>query len=113
MWKAWHLPTWLATRFRRPASRPAPGSPAVAHNLGNGHHWLALQLGGHSRVKPELMRTNSHAIGTKVIVEGQGIHVSYDHTTPESGLAQSIGPVVSAWASESSPTWFTFAGPTA
>ncbi len=68
--------------------------PAVARNLGNGHHWLALQLGGHWRVKPELMRTNSHAIGTRVIVEGQGVHVSYDHTTPESGLAQSIGPVV-------------------
>jgi ASPIC and UnbV len=66
----------------------------VARNLGNGHHWLALLLGGHWRVKPELMRTNSHAIGTRVIVEGQGIHVSHDHTTPDSGLAQSIGPVV-------------------
>ena len=44
----------------------------MARNLGNGHHWLALQLGGHWRVKPELMRTNSHAIGTRVIVEGQG-----------------------------------------
>ena len=72
----------------------AGAAPAVARNLGNGHHWLALQLGGHWRVKPELMRTNSHAIGTRVIVEGQGIHVSYDHTTPDSGLAQSIGPVV-------------------
>ena len=72
-----------------------PGQPpAVARNLGNGHHWLALQLGGHWRVKPELMRTNSHALGTRVIVEGQGVHVSYDHTTPDSGLAQSIGPVV-------------------
>ena len=66
----------------------------MARNLGNGHHWLALQLGGHWRVKPELMRTNSHAIGTRLIVEGQGIHVTYDHTTAESGLAQSIGPVL-------------------
>ncbi len=65
-----------------------PGEPpAVARNLGNGQHWLALQLGGHWRVKPELMRTNSHAIGTRVLVEGQGMHVTYDHTTPESGLA--------------------------
>jgi len=72
----------------------AGAAPAVARNLGNGHHWLALQLGGHWRVKPELMRTNSHAIGTRVIVEGQGIHVSYDHTTADSALAQSIGPVV-------------------
>jgi tetratricopeptide (TPR) repeat protein len=69
-------------------------SPVVAHNLGNGHHWLALQLGGHWRLKPERMRTNSHAIGTRVILEGQGLYVSYDHTTPESGLGQSITPVV-------------------
>jgi tetratricopeptide (TPR) repeat protein len=69
-------------------------APALARNLGNGHHWLALQLGGHWRVKPELMRTNSHAIGTRVVVEGQGLGITYDHTTPESGLAQSIGPVV-------------------
>ena len=60
--------------------------PALAQNLGNGQHWLALQLGGHWRVKPELMRTNSHAIGTRVLVEGQGLHVTYDHTTPETGL---------------------------
>ncbi|MFI5459209.1 MAG: FG-GAP-like repeat-containing protein [Isosphaerales bacterium] len=72
-----------------------PGEPpALAKNLGNGQHWLALQLGGHWRVKPELMRTNSHAIGTRVLVEGQGIHATYDHTTPESGLGQSIAPFV-------------------
>ncbi|MGC8643045.1 MAG: FG-GAP-like repeat-containing protein, partial [Isosphaeraceae bacterium] len=69
-------------------------APALARNLGNGHHWLALELGGHWRVKPELMRTNSHALGTRVVVEGQGVQVTYDHTTPDSGLAQSIGPVV-------------------
>jgi hypothetical protein len=68
--------------------------PALARNLGNGQHWLALQLGGHWRVKPELMRTNSHAIGTRVLLEGQGTRVCYDHTTPESGLGQSITPVV-------------------
>jgi len=72
-----------------------PGEPpALAKNLGNGQHWLALQLGGHWRVKPELMRTNSHAIGTRVVVEGQGIYVAYDHTTPDTGLGQSIAPVV-------------------
>jgi tetratricopeptide (TPR) repeat protein len=68
--------------------------PALALNRGNGHHWLALALGGHWRVKPELMRTNSHAIGTRVVLEGQGTHVTYDHTTTESGLGQSISPVV-------------------
>ena len=72
-----------------------PGEcPALARNLGNGHHWLALRLGGHWRVKPELMRTNSHAIGTRVTLEGQGIYVPYDHTTPDSGLGQSVAPVV-------------------
>jgi tetratricopeptide (TPR) repeat protein len=72
-----------------------PGeAPALVRNLGNGQHWLALELGGHWRVKPELMRTNSHAIGTRVVVEGQGIYVAYDHATPDTGLGQSITPVV-------------------
>ena len=72
-----------------------PGeAPALARNLGNRQHWLALALGGHWRVKPELMRTNSHAIGTRVLIEGPGLHVTYDHTTPETGLSQSIGPIV-------------------
>ncbi|HZW34645.1 MAG TPA: FG-GAP-like repeat-containing protein, partial [Isosphaeraceae bacterium] len=72
-----------------------PGeAPTLAKNLGNGQHWLALQLGGHWRVKPELMRTNSHGIGTRVVLEGQGVHVPYDHTTPDSSLGQSIAPFV-------------------
>jgi tetratricopeptide (TPR) repeat protein len=73
---------------------PEGEAPAVARNVGNGQNWLALQLGGHWRVKPELMRTNSHAIGTRVLIEGQGLHVNYDHTTTETGLGQSIAPVV-------------------
>ncbi len=72
-----------------------PGeAPALARNLGNGQHWLALQLGGHWRVKPKLMRTNSHGIGTRVLIEGQGIHATFEYTTPESGLGQSIAPFV-------------------
>jgi tetratricopeptide (TPR) repeat protein len=80
------LPDVLLTR--------AGGPPALARNRGNGNHWLALKLGGHWRVKPELMRTNSHAIGTRLLVEGEGVHVAYEHTTPNSGLGQSILPVV-------------------
>ena len=72
----------------------AGDAPVWAPNLGNGNHWLSVQLGGHWRVKPELMRTNSHGIGTRIVIEGKGVHVSYDHTTPEAGLAQSIGPIV-------------------
>ena len=72
-----------------------PGEkPALARNSGNGQHWLVFRLGGHWRVKPELMRTNSHAIGTRVTVEGQGLFVPYDLATPESGLGQSIAPFV-------------------
>jgi tetratricopeptide (TPR) repeat protein len=72
-----------------------PGqTPALAANKGNGQHWLAVQLSGHWRVKPELMRTNSHAIGARMLLEGQGIHVTYDYTTPNSSLGQSITPIV-------------------
>ena len=72
-----------------------PGDkPVLARNSGNGQHWLAIRLGGYWRVKPELMRTNSHGIGTRVTLEGQGLFVPYDHTTPESGLGQSIAPFV-------------------
>jgi hypothetical protein len=40
------------------------------------------------------MRTNSHAIGTRVFLEGRGVHSTYDHTTTDSGLAQSVAPFV-------------------
>ncbi len=69
-------------------------APVVAANKGNGRHWLALQLGGHWRVKPELSRTNSHGLGTRVILEGQGVRASFDYTTPDSGLGQSMAPIV-------------------
>ncbi len=68
--------------------------PVIARNLGNGNHWMSLALGGYWRVRPELMRTNSHGIGTRVSVEGQGAYVAYEHTTPDSGLAQSVAPFV-------------------
>ncbi len=68
--------------------------PSVARNLGNGHHWLALQLDGHWQVRKSGMRTNSHGIGTRLLLEGQGTHVSYFYTTPDSGLGQSIAPIV-------------------
>ena len=80
------LPDFVAVRPGQP--------PALARNLGNGQNWLALELGGHWHVSPTLMRTNSHAIGTRLLLEGQGVHFAYDHTTPDSGLAQSVAPVV-------------------
>ncbi len=75
--------------------RLGPGEgPVLARNLGNGQHWVSLKLGGYWRVKPEFMRTNPHGIGTRVTLEGQGLFVPYDHTTPESGLGQSVAPIV-------------------
>ncbi len=80
------LPEFVAVRAGAP--------PVVALNQGNGRKYLALELGGHWHVQPKLMRTNAQAIGTRVLVEGNGVHSSYDHTTPESGLGQSVAPVV-------------------
>ncbi len=70
--KAWRPSTWSAIRCPISWSIRPGEAPALARNLGNGQHWLALQLGGHWRVKPELMRTNSHGIGTRVLARRAG-----------------------------------------
>jgi hypothetical protein len=67
--------------------------PRIARNLGNGNHWLSLRLGGYWRVRPEQMRTNSHALGTRILLQGRDHYTWYDHTTPDASLAQSVGPV--------------------
>jgi len=69
-------------------------APRIAKNLGNGNHWMSLRLGGHWRVRPEQMRTNSHALGTRLLLQGRDHYTWYDHTTPDASLAQSVGPVV-------------------
>ncbi len=48
------------------------------------------------------MRTNSQGLGARLTLEGQGINVPYDHTTPAAGLAQSVGPVVLGMGSSTS-----------
>jgi tetratricopeptide (TPR) repeat protein len=68
--------------------------PRLARNLGNGEHWLALDLTGLWHDRPKHMRTNSHALGTRVALNGQGLQVTYENTTPGSGLAQSVVPIV-------------------
>ena len=73
-----------------PDGRP----PRLARNLGNGHHWLAIDLAGRWKTSFDHMRTNSEGLGARLSLEGQGIHVPYDHTTPSAGLAQSVAPVV-------------------
>jgi len=68
--------------------------PSIAVNLGNGQHWLSLDLGGRWKTSFDHMRTNPHGIGTRVTLEGQGLFVTYDHTPAGIGLGQSVGPVV-------------------
>jgi FG-GAP-like repeat len=69
-------------------------APRVARNHGNGYHWLAVELAGRWRTSHDHMRTNSEGLGARLSLEGQGIRIPYDHTTPSAGLSQSVGPVV-------------------
>jgi tetratricopeptide (TPR) repeat protein len=72
--------------------------PELAQSLGNGHHWLALSFAGRWRfgkgAEGGPMRTNSEGLGTRVLIQGPGLNVSYVHTTGSAGLAQSSAPVV-------------------
>ena len=68
--------------------------PRLAKNLGNGQHWLAVDLSGRWKDSFDQMRTNPQGIGARLSLEGQGLHVPIDHTTPSSGPGQSVGPVV-------------------
>ena len=38
--------------------------PQVSRNLGNGEHWLAVDLGGRWKTSFDHMRTNPHGLGT-------------------------------------------------
>jgi len=69
-------------------------APTVSRNLGNGNHWLAIELSGRWKVHPDHMRSNPHGLGTRIALEGQGLNVLFDDTTPQSGLAQPLGPIV-------------------
>ena len=64
---------------------PDGEAPRLARNLGNGLHWLAVDLAGKWRVVPENMRTNSEGLGTKLALEGQGIYNPVEVTTPHAG----------------------------
>ncbi len=68
--------------------------PRIYPNLGNGNHWLGLDLGGRWKTGFDQMRTNPQAIGVRLAVEGQGIYVPYDHTTTSASLGQSVAPIV-------------------
>ncbi|WP_435007438.1 FG-GAP-like repeat-containing protein [Tundrisphaera lichenicola] len=76
--------------------------PQIARNLGNGQHWLALDLAGRWKTSFDHMRTNSEGLGARLSLEGEGLHVPYDHTTPSAGLGQSVAPVVLGLGSKTS-----------
>ncbi|HWE36226.1 MAG TPA: FG-GAP-like repeat-containing protein [Isosphaeraceae bacterium] len=70
-------------------------APRLARNLGNGHHWAAFDLRGRWKGGDKSrMRTNPQALGARLALEGAGLDVRHEHTSPEAGLAQSVAPVV-------------------
>ncbi|WP_435019235.1 FG-GAP-like repeat-containing protein [Tundrisphaera sp. TA3] len=80
------LPDFLLIRDGAP--------PRISRNLGNGQHWLAIDLAGRWKTSFDQMRTNSQGIGTRLTLEGQGIHVPFDYATTAAGTSQSVGPIV-------------------
>lgn len=68
--------------------------PWLAVNETVNRPYLALNIGGRWKRSFDHMRTNPHGLGAKIALEGQGLFVPYEHTTPNAGLAQSQAPVV-------------------
>jgi len=56
--------------------------------------WTAEALRPSRRIPGHDQFQDSDGIGTRVVAEGKGSRVAYDHTTPDAGLAQSIGPSI-------------------
>ncbi len=68
--------------------------PWIAINETSDRPFIALNIGGRWKRSFDHMRTNPHGLGAKIALEGQGLFVPYEHTTPMAGLAQSQSPVV-------------------
>jgi tetratricopeptide (TPR) repeat protein len=77
-------------------------APRISRNLGNGQHWLAIDLNGQWHITPERTRTNSEGLGARLSLEGQGLNVPFEYTTPSAGTAQSVGPIVLGMGSNTS-----------
>ncbi len=67
-------------------------APRIVENLGNGNHWITLELGGRWHEGPQSMRTNVHGIGTRVNLNGTGLDLPYLFSTNRTGPGQSVGP---------------------
>jgi len=68
--------------------------PMAATNHTVGRPYIALDLGGRWKRSFDHMRTNPHGLGTRLALEGQGLFVPYEHTTPAAELGQGVTPVV-------------------
>ena len=86
-------------------------APEIAKNLGNGEHWIALDLSGRWMISHEHMRTNPHGLGSRISVRGVGLDVTYDHTSPTAGLGQSLGPIVLGLGKTAKPELIRFRWP--
>ncbi len=76
--------------------------PTLAKNLGNGRHWLALDLGGRWKTSFDHMRTNPHGLGTRLTLwKGRGSSSPTTIRRPTASLGQSVGPFVLGLASQS------------
>lgn len=73
---------------------PSGQAPILAKNLGSGHRWLALDLTGRWRVKPELMRTNPHAVGARATVQARGLDALHFEGASTTGPGSAPAPVV-------------------
>lgn len=70
--------------------------PRIGRNAGNGAHWLALDLEGkwYASFAKDRMRTNPHSLGASLVLTAAGVRSSFIYTTPNSSLAQSVGPIL-------------------
>jgi tetratricopeptide (TPR) repeat protein len=72
--------------------------PYLAVNEGNGNNWLGLALGGRWKFGKGSdggpSRSNPQAVGTRVLLQGPNLEVSFDDVPSGSTLAQSAGPKV-------------------
>ncbi|WZO99128.1 FG-GAP-like repeat-containing protein [Isosphaeraceae bacterium EP7] len=68
-------------------------APEIIPRLTNSK-WLALDLRGKWLTDFGHMRTNPHGLGVKLTLEGQGLNVPLEVTTPSSGPGQSVVPAV-------------------
>ena len=88
-------PTWSATPLPDLLLVGDGEAARLARNLGNGQHWLALDLGGplEDQLRPHAHQP-ARARGPASRSKGRGSTSPTTTRRPQAGLAQSVGPVV-------------------